>query len=32
MSESFGPLRIHGTGPKRMNFHEFFRWCARLCP
>jgi len=32
MSESAAPARIHGTGPKRMKLHEFFRWTERRCP
>jgi hypothetical protein len=32
MSESGAPARIHGTGPKRMQLHEFFRWTARRRP
>jgi len=32
MSESTAPARIHGTGPKRMKLHGFFRRAARCCP
>ncbi len=32
MSESGAPPRIHGTGPKRMKSHGFFRRGGRRCP
>jgi hypothetical protein len=32
MSESGGPPRIQGTGPKRMKSHGFFHRGGRFCP
>jgi len=32
MSESGAPPRIQGTGPKRMESHEFFRRGECFCP